>query len=352
MNPLHLLDTYDYALPPELIAQEPLADRTAARLLAVDRTARVWSHHHVADLPQLLSAGDFLVLNNTRVAPARIVGFRTKTGGKWEGLFLAAEPDGSWLVIGQTRGRLLVGETVSIPASQATGDVLELTLLDRLEDGVWRMLPLCEGDVWKLLERFGRVPLPPYIRHGEAQESDRDRYQTTFARHPGSVAAPTAGLHFTPELLAACGERGIETAEVTLHVGLGTFRPVNVADIRQHVMHAERCEVSADTAAKLETVRQRGGRIVAVGTTSLRTLETAVREVGWNVWQGESRLFVYPPYQFHAVDALLTNFHLPKSTLLMLVSAFAGVELTRHAYQAAIEAQYRYFSYGDAMLVV
>jgi len=352
MDPLHQLETYDYTLPPDLIAQEPLADRTAARLLVVDRRGNVWSHRRIAELPQLLSAGDCLVLNNTRVAPARLVGIRTRTGGKWEGLFLSCDLDGSWRVIGQTRGRLQVGETVSIPAPGTAGDILELQLIDRLDDGVWQMRPLSDGCAWDLLDRFGRVPLPPYIRHGEAHASDRERYQTTFARHPGSVAAPRPDYILRPELLAACRASGVETAEVTLHVGLGTFRPVSAADIRQHVMHAERCEVPATTATHLAEVRRRGGRIVAIGTTSLRTLETAYRAVGWSPWQGESRLFVYPPFEFQAVDALLTNFHLPKSTLLMLVSAFAGVELTRRAYQAAIDARYRFFSYGDAMLIV
>jgi len=194
--------------------------------------------------------------------------------------------------------------------------------------------------------------LPPYIRHGQEAAGDRERYQTVYADAPGSVAAPTAGLHFTPELLAECAARGIGTARVTLHVGLGTFRPVNVEDLRQHAMHAEWCSVSGETMATLQQTRQRGGRIVSVGTTSLRTLESAVRTAGWTGWQGESRLFIYPPYEFQAVDALLTNFHLPKSTLLMLVSAFAGYELTREAYQAAIAERYRFFSYGDAMLVV
>ena len=352
MDDPHRLETYDYALPPELIAQEPLADRTAARLLVVDRQSGTWSHHHVGDLPSLLSAGDCLVLNNTRVVPARLVGYRTATRGQWEGLFLSHDAEGTWQLIGQTRGWLRPEETVSVPAPDDPTDVLTLQLVERLPDGVHRMLPQRDGSAWKLLEQFGRVPLPPYIRRGEAREEDRSRYQTTYAERPGSAAAPTAGLHFTPELLAACRNRGISTAEVTLHVGLGTFRPVNTDDIREHLMHAEWCEVPAATAEHLSRVRKQGGRIVAVGTTSLRTLETAVRAAGWTEWQGQSRVFVYPPFEFQAVDALLTNFHWPKSTLLMLVSAFAGVELTRQAYQAAIEEQYRFYSYGDAMLVV
>uniref|UniRef100_A0A7C4LN00 S-adenosylmethionine:tRNA ribosyltransferase-isomerase n=1 Tax=Schlesneria paludicola TaxID=360056 RepID=A0A7C4LN00_9PLAN len=370
------LETYHYDLPPELIAQEPLADRTAARLLVVRRQTGTWSHHHVRDLPDLLAAGDCLVLNNTRVVPARLFGFRTATRGKWEGLFLSREADGTWHVIGHTRGWLRIGETVTIPAPEG-GEILQLELLARLDDGVYRMRPtltrlspngsatshasaaatpvgepLDESATWRILDRFGQVPLPPYIRKGHAQPQDHASYQTTYAERPGSVAAPTAGLHFTPELLAACEARGIETARVTLHVGLGTFRPVHTSDIRQHTMHAEWCEVPAETAERLRQVRDRGNRVVAVGTTSLRTLETAVVLAGWSAWQGESRLFVYPGYQFRAIDALLTNFHLPKSTLLMLVSAFAGIELTRQAYQAAIAARYRFYSYGDAMLIL
>jgi S-adenosylmethionine:tRNA ribosyltransferase-isomerase len=351
-NPLHRLDSYDYLLPPELIAQEPLADRASARLLVVDRRHNTLAHLTVRDLPQLLSPGDCLVLNNTRVVPARLIGVRTATKGKWQGLFLSHDAAGDWRVIGQTRGYIHIGETVSIPDPHDPATILQLRLVERLEDGVYRMQPSMEGNAWPLLERFGRVPLPPYIRHGQAHAGDRAHYQTTYAERPGSVAAPTAGLHFTPELLAACRARGINTAEVTLHVGLGTFRPVNTDDIRQHVMHGEWCDVPASTAERLRQTRADGARIVAVGTTSLRTLETAVSAAGWQAWQGESRLFVYPPYEFRAVDALLTNFHLPKSTLLMLVSAFAGAELTRRAYRAAIEARYRFYSYGDAMLVL
>lgn len=377
MDPLYDLETYDYELPSERIAQEPLADRTAARLLVVRRQTGTWTHHHVRDLPSLLAPGDCLVLNNTRVVPARLLGYRTATRGKWQGLFLAREPDSLWQVIGQTRGWLRLGETVTIPRPEGGEEVLQLELVARLEDGVYRMRPrlsrladtrsparACDATTssadepfdqtttWQILERFGHVPLPPYIRKGKDQPQDRSSYQTLYAERPGSVAAPTAGLHLTPDLLAACQARGIETACVTLHVGLGTFRPVSTRDIRQHIMHAEWCELPAATAERLSQVRARGGRVVAVGTTSLRTLETAVQTAGWQAWQGESRLFIYPGYRFCATDALLTNFHLPKSTLLMLVSAFAGIELIRQAYQAAIAERYRFYSYGDAMLIL
>ncbi len=219
---------------------------------------------------------------------------------------------------------------------QTSAETLALELRDRGADGVWTWRPQSDDDVWVLLDRFGSVPLPPYIDRAEFRPEDRERYQTTFAQSPGSVAAPTAGLHFTPELLERCRQRGVDRAEVTLHVGLGTFRPVSVTDIREHVMHPEWCTLSPATAAHLQQVRGTGGRIVAVGTTALRTLETAVAANNWSGWEGESRLFITPPYEFLAVDVLLTNFHLPKSTLLMLVSAFAGYELTRAAYAAAV----------------
>jgi S-adenosylmethionine:tRNA ribosyltransferase-isomerase len=344
------LDTYDYPLPAELIAQAPLPQRDASRLLVVRRESGTLSHHGIRDLPELLQPGDCLVLNNSRVLPARLFGVRTKTGGKWEGLFLSTNSAGQWRLIGQTRGWIELGETVTIP-SPGDSPPLELRLMDREAEGVWRMEPLAAGTPLELLQRYGAMPLPPYIER-DATDADRDRYQTTYASRPGSVAAPTAGLHFTPELLARCRERGIDTAEVTLHVGIGTFRPVSVEDLSQHVMHAEVCEISAETAQQLKAVRARGGRIIAVGTTSLRTLESAFAHAGWNAWSGETKLFIRPPYEFRAIDALLTNFHLPKSTLLMLVSALAGIDLIRTAYAAAVAERYRFFSYGDAMLIV
>lgn len=351
------LDAYDYELPPDLIAQHPTHERDAARLLVVRRDRGTWEHRSIRDLPSLLQAGDTLVLNDSRVVPARLRGMRSITGGRWEGLFLGLLPDRAWKLIGQTRGRLQVGESVSIRATtqrENTRQVkwLILRLQERLDGGAWRAVPESDGDPFELLEEFGSVPLPPYIRQGSESPGDRERYQTVYAARPGSSAAPTAGLHFTPELLATCAANGIEQACVTLHVGLGTFRPVSAEDIRQHVMHSEWCRVPAETVQALGATRARGGRVVCVGTTSLRTLETAFPLDDGAAWEGESRLFIYPPYQFRAVDALLTNFHLPKSSLLMLVSAFAGYELTRAAYNAAIEEGYRFFSYGDAMLIL
>lgn len=352
MPELHELAAYDYELPPELIAQHPAAQRDASRLLVVRRAEQSLELATIRDLPDLLQTGDALVLNDSRVVPARLIGVRTGTGGKWEGLFLGRLPDGDWKLIGQTRGRLQTGETVTIPHPQAGDAPLVLTLLDRLDGGAWRARPHSDNETFALLDIYGGLPLPHYIHQGLEQPGDRERYQTVYAREPGSAAAPTAGLHLTEALLERCQQRGIGTTRVTLHVGLGTFRPVNVKDVREHQMHAEWCQVPEETARQLSQVRERGQRVVAVGTTSLRTLETAVPMVGWQAWSGESRLFVYPPYQFQAVDALLTNFHLPKSTLLMLVSAFAGYELTRAAYQMAIASRLRFFSYGDAMLIL
>lgn len=347
------LETYDYFLPPELVAQEPLAERDASRLMVVRRHDGSISHHSIRDLPELLQRGDCLVLNNSRVLPARLIGRRSATGGKWEGLFLSTTSEGVWRLIGQTRGRLQIGEKVTIPSSKACGNQpdLELRLVAREPDGVWQMEPLCGGPVVELLNIYGEMPLPPYIQR-PSTEADRERYQTTYASRPGSVAAPTAGLHFTPELLERCRQQSVEQAEVTLHVGLGTFRPVSVEDLSQHVMHSEWCEMPHETAEHLADVRRRGGRIVAVGTTSARTLEAAYAKAGGSAWSGETNLFIRPPYRFQAVDALLTNFHLPKSTLLMLVSAFAGIELIRRAYAEAVAQRYRFFSYGDAMLIV
>lgn len=352
MNP-DRLETYDYHLPPELIAQQPLAERDASRLLVVRRDDQSINHQSIRDLPSLLQPGDCLVLNNSRVLPARLLGVRTQTGGKWEGLFLSTNSTGLWRLIGQTRGWIKAGETVTIspPDAQKSESPLQLRLIDRETEGVWLMEPLSPGSPVELLNRYGVMPLPPYIERGVSSE-DADRYQTTYASRPGSVAAPTAGLHFTPELLENCRQAGILIAEVTLHVGIGTFRPVSVDDLSQHVMHAEYCEVSQATADLLNRVHQSGRRIVAVGTTSLRTLESAYAHVGWQAWSGETNLFIRPPYRFQAADALLTNFHLPKSTLLMLVSALAGIDLIRKAYAEAIAERYRFFSYGDAMLIV
>ena len=338
---------FDFTVPPRLIAQEPLEPRDQARLLVVDRARQSLAHRHFFDLPELLDPGDLLILNDTRVIPARLVGTRLATGGKWEGLFLRAFADGTWELLARTRGRPKTGETVAIhPGS------LRLELLARLPDGHWRVRPNLPGSAAALLEQVGQVPLPPYIRKGAARPEDRARYQTVYARHEGAVAAPTAGLHFTPAVFERLQARGIAWAFVTLHVGLGTFLPMKSADPAKHAMHEEWAELSAETARTIAERRAAGGRIVAIGTTSVRVLETAARAGALKPWTGATDLFIYPPYAFRAVDALITNFHFPKTTLLLLVSAFAGERLLQEAYQTAIVEGYRFFSYGDAMLVL
>lgn len=337
---------FDYGLPAELIAQEPPPERDQARLLVARRADTSLAHRKIADLPDLLEPGDLLVVNNTRVVPARLLGRRERTGGKWEGLFLRELPDGSWELLCQTRGWLQEGETIQIEPGP-----LQLELIGRSE-GHWLVRPRPVGSAVELLQRFGQVPLPPYIRKGREQAGDRERYQTVYAAAPGAVAAPTAGLHFTPALLERLAQRGVETAFVTLHVGLGTFQPVQVADYRQHPMHAEWGELPPATVEAIDACRARGRRVVAVGTTTVRVLETVAATGALRPWSGETRLYIHPPYEFKVIDALLTNFHLPRSTLLLLVGALAGSDFLRRAYNTAIEQRYRFYSYGDAMLIV
>jgi S-adenosylmethionine:tRNA ribosyltransferase-isomerase len=338
---------WDYDLPPHLIAQNPPPERDQSRLLVVNRARQALAHHVFADLPQLLGPGDLLVLNDTRVLPARLLGRRARTGGKWEGLFLRQTDDGYWELLCQTRGRLAEGEVIEVDPGP-----LRLDLVGRSPEGHWLARPSEPGSPAELLERCGQVPLPPYIRKGRAAAGDRERYQTVYARRGGAVAAPTAGLHFTPRLFERLDERGIGRTFVTLHVGLGTFQPIQADAVEEHRMHREWGELSAAAAEALATCRARGGRVVAVGTTSVRVLETVAASGPLRPWSGETELFIYPPYTFRAVDALITNFHLPRSTLLLLVSAFAGIDLIRRAYRTAVEEQYRFYSYGDAMLIV
>jgi S-adenosylmethionine:tRNA ribosyltransferase-isomerase len=346
------LDFPDYDLPPRLIAQYPCAERDRSRLLVVRRTAQSLAHHLFSDLPELLNPGDLLVLNDTRVLPARLLGRRMKTGGKWEGLYLSTDPDGAWELICRTRGRQIEGEFIQIEPGPLT-----LELVGR-RGGHWLAKPSEAGSPAEVLSRFGHVPLPPYIRKGRAIEADRERYQTVYARAGGSVAAPTAGLHFTPSLLEKLEQRGIQRTTLTLHVGLGTFQPIQVDDVRQHKMHSEWGELPSAAVAAIAACKARGGRVTAVGTTSVRVLETAAKvcresaSSGLQPWSGETDLFIFPPYSFQVVDALITNFHLPHSTLLLLVAAFAGVDLTHRAYKTAVEQEYRFFSYGDAMLIL
>ncbi len=350
------LDQYDFHLPRELIAQKPLRTRSDARLLVVRRADGSLEHHHVRDLPELLSTGDCLVLNDTRVIPARLVGFRTQTGGRWEGLFLAADDDGNWKILSKTRGKLAPGETVTLQDRELRG-VCRLMLLSQLGDGLWAARPEYESESEReetltLLDRVGRVPLPPYIRDGEMIDEDCETYQTVYASEPGAVAAPTAGLHFTNPLLKRLESAGVQTSQITLHVGLGTFRPISTTSLDTHKMHSEWARIDAATVDQLEATRRDGHRIIALGTTAVRTLETAAAGGSLAAWQGETDLFIRPPYKFNAVDALMTNFHLPKSTLLILVRTFGGDALIRQAYDEAIREEYRFYSYGDAMLIL
>jgi S-adenosylmethionine:tRNA ribosyltransferase-isomerase len=340
------MDFFDYELPPGLIAQQPCSERDRSRLLVVRRADGSLADHEFLDLPELLEPGDLLVLNDTCVLPARLLGRRARTGGKWEGLFLSQCAEGLWELMSQTRGRLVEGEIIQIDPGP-----LELTLASRTGEGRWLARPSDPCSPVELLAVHGHVPLPPYIRKGREAAGDRDRYQTVYARRPGAVAAPTAGLHFTPQVFDRLRQRNISWAFVTLHVGIGTFRPIQVADYRQYQMHREWGELTVETAEAIAACRQRGKRLIAVGTTTVRVLETVAASGPIRPWSGETELFIHPPYEFRAADALLTNFHLPRSTLLLLVSAFAGVELTEKAYKTAIAERYRFYSYGDAMLI-
>jgi S-adenosylmethionine:tRNA ribosyltransferase-isomerase len=345
------LDAYDYELPRHLIAQEPLPHRADARLLVVDRADGSLTHEHVRNLPEILRPHDLLVLNDTRVVPARLVGYRTNTQGHWEGLFLQVDDQGLWRILARSRGKPACGETVTLTNARGQDDI-RLRLVERLDGGVWVVHPESDEPVFPLLERVGRVPLPPYIHQGEMTPADRERYQTVFARQPGAVAAPTAGLHFTHELLRRLHDAKMESCYVTLHVGLDTFRPITAERLGEHKMHSEWGELDAAAVERIAECRRRGGRVVAVGTTSARVLETAAAGGGLQPWSGWTELFIRPPYAFRGIDALLTNFHLPRTTLLVLVRALGGDDLIRRAYAEAIRQEYRFYSYGDAMLVL
>ena len=332
-------------LPADRIAQEPLACRDESRLLVVRRESGTIEHRRFRDLVELIPRGDALVLNTTKVFRARLLGKRA-SGADAEILLLRALDEGRWEAMVSPGGKLRPGRVVSI-AQGFDVEILEIT-----ERRTRIVRPRVEGSLAEAIERHGHVPLPPYIDRAD-RPADAERYQTVYASAAGSVAAPTAGLHFTPELLAALAARGVRRADVVLHVGAGTFKPVEVDDPAEHVMHEEWFSLPAPTAATLNGVRKSGGAIWAVGTTCARTLESAVQDDGtFTPHEGETRLFIRPPYRFRAVDRLLTNFHLPRSTLVMLVAAFAGYELTMRAYREAIDEGYRFYSYGDAMLVI
>lgn len=345
---------FDYELPPELIAQAPAERRDASRMMVLHRDTRTWEHRHFSDLPEYLSAPDLLIANDTRVIPARLFGtkMREGTGGKVEFLLLEETEHNVWDALMRTRRRPEPGEKVLLEGGLATVTLLEDGPLGRCKIRVESDLPFLE-----VLDCIGRTPLPPYIQRkmspAEQREADKIRYQTIFAREPGAVAAPTAGLHFTPEVLSALEAKGVHRATVTLHVGIGTFRPVTVDTVEDHKMDEERWWISDATAAAYTDARAKGGRIVAVGTTSVRTLETAAaRPEGVAPGHGRTSIFIYPPYQFKAVDAMVTNFHLPQSTLVMMISAFAGRDFVLAAYQEAIRERYRFYSYGDCMLIL
>ena len=347
------ITTFDYELPPELIAQTPADRRDGSRLMTLRRDSGDLAHRAFADLPALLAPGDLLVLNDTRVVAARLAGRRQATGGRWEGLFVREHSGGSWELLVRTRGNPAPGEILLAEDIAGRHPPLELFLVEKCPSGRWLAKPKKGGATAALLAAWGQVPIPPYIREGRADDADHDRYQTIYARHDGAVAAPTAGLHFTPELFAALEARGVSRAFVTLHVGPGTFQPIKVSDVTEHRVEGEWGELPAATAAAVRACKERGGRVVAVGTTSTRLLEGAARAVGVGVaWSGVVDLTVCPPFDFRVIDGLVTNFHLPRSSLLLLVSALAGVDAIRAAYVEAVAARYRFYSYGDAMLIL
>jgi S-adenosylmethionine:tRNA ribosyltransferase-isomerase len=340
---------FDFGLPRELIAQHPLEPRDTSRLMVVDRQRGSWEHRTFAELPEILDPRDVLVRNDTMVVPARLVGRRASTGGSWEGLFLRERSGGSWEVLASTRGHPVPGEQIVV------GHGLRLMLEAQGDAGTWIVRPQGNPEhqpTLTLLDRHGHTPLPPYIRRGREGPRDRLAYQTIYARQPGSVAAPTAGLHFTDGLFLKLAARGITWVDLTLHVGSGTFRRIKTKRLGDHIMHTEAVTLSAQAVAKLESRRHQGGRIIAVGTTSARALETAAAGHTLQPFAGETQLFIQPGHIFRGLDALITNFHLPRSSLLVLVSAMAGRDLIHAAYVEAIRCRYRFFSYGDAMLIL
>jgi S-adenosylmethionine:tRNA ribosyltransferase-isomerase len=336
---------YDFDLPAELIAQIPLARRDESRLMIVDRATGTISHHIFRDLEQVIPPGDLLVLNRSRVVRARLLGARA-SGAPGEILLLKPLGEQRYEAMVSPGGKLRPGRTVTI-SPELTVEILEVT---PRRTRIVRLIG--SGPLDELIERYGHVPLPPYIARVDAPD-DAERYQTVYAREPGSVAAPTAGLHFTPELLGRLEAHGVRRAEILLHVGAGTFKPVEVEDPALHLMHEEWYSIPPDSATMINDTRARGAAVWAVGTTTIRTLESAADEDGHvAAGSGETSIFIRPPYQFRAVDRLITNFHLPRSTLIMLVAAFAGYDLTMRAYREAVARRYRFYSYGDAMAVI
>lgn len=336
---------YYFELPQELIAQDPLEDRSSSRLLVLDKHTGAVSHRVFRDIGEFLRPGDCLVLNNTKVIPARLLGVRADTGAHVEVLLLKRQEGNVWETLVKPGKKCRPGARLSFGEGLLGAEVLEVT-----EEGNRLIRFAYEGIFEEVLDRLGEMPLPPYITH---KLQDKNRYQTVYAREEGSAAAPTAGLHFTQELLAQLEEKGIRIAFVTLHVGLGTFRPVKEENVLDHHMHSEYYQVPEETATLINRTRTEGGRVICVGTTSCRTLESAADEKGVvQAGSGDTDIFIYPGYRFRVLDALITNFHLPESTLVMLVSALAGRENVLNTYAEAVREQYRFFSFGDAMLVL
>lgn len=340
---MQLKDFY-YDLPPELIAQDPLEQRSASRLMVVDRKTGDINHKHFYDIVDYMNPGDCLVINDTKVIPARLLGVKEDTGASIEVLLLKRKEEKVWETLVKPGKKARVGARISFGNGLLVGEVIDI-----VEEGN-RLIRFEYEGIWEeILDRLGQMPLPPYITH---QLKDRNRYQTVYAKNDGSAAAPTAGLHFTEELLQKLQAKGVEIAHVTLHVGLGTFRPVKVDNILEHHMHSEFYMVEEKEAAKINEAKARGNRVISVGTTSTRTLESVADDVGIvHAGSGWTEIFIYPGYEFKVVDSLITNFHLPESTLLMLVSAFSSREKMLHAYEVAVQEQYRFFSFGDAMLI-
>jgi S-adenosylmethionine:tRNA ribosyltransferase-isomerase len=340
------LTDYDYDLPEALIAQQPCSQRDESRLMVLDRGARKIHHTQFSRIGEFLPTRSLLALNNTKVIPARLIGWKVQTGGKVELLLTRQKGTNSWEALIKPGRRVTHGTRITFGEGILTGKVLAKSSL-----GLYTVRFKYDGDFEDILAQVGKVPLPPYIKR-EPNHTDKEEYQCVYAKEAGAIAAPTAGLHFTLELLDKLKRDGIRRVTLTLHVGLGTFQPVKVEDIEMHKMHSEYFELTQTSANQINTAKGEGRKIVAVGTTSVRALETVASDCSVNPYQGYTDIFIYPGYQFQVVDALVTNFHLPKSTLLMLVSAFAGHEFIFEAYQEAIAQKYRFFSYGDAMLIL
>lgn len=333
-----------YDLPQELIAQDPLEDRSSSRLMVLDKITGEVEHRHFKDITEYLRPGDCLVINNTKVIPARLYGVKEGTEAKIEILLLKRKENDIWETLVKPGKKCKIGTKIVFGEGILTGEVVDI-----VEEGNRLIQFHFEGIFEEILDRLGQMPLPPYITH---QLQDKNRYQTVYAKYDGSAAAPTAGLHFTPELLQQVRDMGVEIAEVTLHVGLGTFRPVKETDVLKHHMHSEFYKIEQSEADKINKAKKEGHRVIAVGTTSTRTLESAADENGFLTEKsGWTEIFIYPGYQFKVIDALITNFHLPESTLVMLVSALAGREHVLAAYETAVEEKYRFFSFGDAMFI-